>query len=195
MDDVALRDEKIRTRKVMRAKRDALPPEQHAGHSQCACSNILSMLTFQAKECVGLFLPIQSEIDASLLLEPLIKRGCVIALPVPIGRTGMIFRSWHPGDALIDAGFGTKAPHPTADEVSPNTLIMPLLGFDLSCNRLGHGAGHYDRYISERILEGHKPRLVGLAFSLQQLDKVPIGVYDLPLDMIVTEKGLIAPAA
>ncbi|WP_319532891.1 5-formyltetrahydrofolate cyclo-ligase [uncultured Cohaesibacter sp.] len=191
MDSAALKDTKAQTRRTMRAQRDAVPDAERAKLSRLCCENLLQHAPLDQAAIVGLFMPIQSEIDSTLLIPPLLKRGAALALPVPIGRTGMLFRSYKEGTELVDAGFGTRAPGRGAREVMPDLLVMPLLAFDSECNRIGYGAGHYDRYISERILSGSKPMLVGLAFSFQQLDKVPVGGYDLPLDMIVTDKDVI----
>ncbi|SNY90971.1 5-formyltetrahydrofolate cyclo-ligase [Cohaesibacter sp. ES.047] len=191
MDSVALKAEKAETRKTMRARRDAVPEETRADMSRLACANLVTHVPLEGARIVGLFMPIQSEIDPTFLVPELREKGLGLALPVPIGRTGMMFRAYKEGAELVDVGFGTRAAAPGAPEVVPDLLVMPLLAFDGQCNRIGYGAGHYDRYISERILSGGRPTLVGLAFSFQQLDKVPIGGYDLPLDIIVTDKDVI----
>nr|WP_321974629.1 5-formyltetrahydrofolate cyclo-ligase [uncultured Cohaesibacter sp.] len=197
MDNGVTKQLKSEARGKMRALRAALSPKEHHALSQQICENFLhhfDRLTLRKGAIIGLFLPIGSEINASLLESPLRERGCELALPITIGTTGMLFRNWKHGCGLIDAGYGTKGPDVKAREVLPECLVMPLLAFDRGCNRLGHGAGHYDRYISERIIGGTRPVLVGLAFGLQQLDKVPVGEYDLPLDAIVTEREIFEPA-
>ncbi|PLW75227.1 5-formyltetrahydrofolate cyclo-ligase [Cohaesibacter celericrescens] len=193
MDSTALKEHKATTRREMTRLRDELPIGERERQSTQACQQLLDRLAVAQGQVIGLFLPIKSEINASMLVEPLRERGARLALPVPIGRTGMIFRAWERDAPLVDAGFGTVGPEKTAEELIPDCLIMPLLAFDARGDRLGYGAGHYDRYISERIIEGRKPQLIGLAFSFQKLDKVPVGSYDLPLDMIVTERGVYTP--
>ncbi|WP_319567921.1 5-formyltetrahydrofolate cyclo-ligase [Cohaesibacter marisflavi] len=197
MDDVATRDRKREARRQMRAFRNAIPAEQHAVASKQICNNLINYLDWGKvpdNGCVGLFWPVQSEVDVSLLQQPLRDKGLKLALPVTVGATGMIFRRWDDGAELVDAGYGTVGPKVDAPEVFPDCLLMPLLAFDAQCNRLGYGAGHYDRYISERIIQNSRPYLVGLAFALQQLDKIPVGEYDLPLDAILTEKEIVVPA-
>ena len=74
-----------------------------------------------------------------------------------------------------------------APRVEPDVVVMPLLGFDARGTRLGYGGGYYDRTLAGM----HKrPRLVGFAFSGQELPEVPREPHDRPLDMIVTELGL-----
>nr|WP_321524637.1 5-formyltetrahydrofolate cyclo-ligase [uncultured Cohaesibacter sp.] len=197
MDDVAIRTLKQETRRSMRALRNALSPQEHAAASVAICDNLLQFMDWKALPdgaCIGMFCPVKSEVDITALSEPLRARGYRLALPVTVGATGMIFRVWNRDAALEDAGFGTVGPKADAEEVFPACLLMPLLAFDAQCNRLGYGAGHYDRYISERIILNSRPYLVGLAFALQQLDKIPVGEYDLPLDAIFTEREIIVPA-
>nr|WP_321455931.1 5-formyltetrahydrofolate cyclo-ligase [uncultured Cohaesibacter sp.] len=197
MDDLVTRDLKRDARRNMRALRNSLSSEEHADASRRICENLIRYLDLKELpniHCIGLFSPVKSEVNVSLLEEPLRNRGLDLALPVTVGATGMVFRRWEKGAPLSDAGFGTVGPVRGAHEVFPDCLLMPLLAFDTQCNRLGYGAGHFDRYISERIIQNSRPHLVGLAFALQQLDKIPVGEYDLPLDVILTEKEIVMPA-
>ncbi|WP_319412954.1 5-formyltetrahydrofolate cyclo-ligase [uncultured Cohaesibacter sp.] len=197
MDDIATRDSKRDARRRMRSLRNAISPDDHATASAAICNNLLkylAMASLPGSACIGLFSPVQSEVNVALLEAPLRARGCRLALPVTVGATGMIFRLWEEGAGLVDAGYGTVGPDVSAPELLPDCLLMPLLAFDSRCNRLGYGAGHYDRYISERIIQNSRPHLVGLAFALQKLDKIPVGEYDLPLDAILTEKEIVVPA-
>ena len=194
MDDAGLRAQKTELRKEIRDLRNALSPGEREERSRRACLALEAAVDFAEMTSVGLFMPIGSEIDPTSLAGGLRAKNLTLALPVTIGRTGMLFRQWLEHDILVDAGFGTRGPDRDAPEVIPDCLVMPLLAFDDNGNRLGYGAGHYDRYISERIILGRRPLLIGLAYSIQQLDNVPIGRYDLPLDMIATDQGMVTPA-
>jgi 5-formyltetrahydrofolate cyclo-ligase len=61
-------------------------------------------------------------------------------------------------------------------------VIVPGVAFDASCNRMGRGKGYYDRLLSESVAVK-----IGVAFSFQIVDKVPVDPHDVPLDMVVTE--------
>ena len=144
----------------MRDLRNAFPAQQHALASEQICAHLLNLLSndhLPDGGCVGVFYPVKSEVDISKLEAPLRAGGYRLALPVTVGATGMIFRRWDEGADLVDAGFGTVGPKADAPEVFPDCLLMPLLAFDARCNRLGYGAGHYDRYISERIIQNSRP--------------------------------------
>jgi 5-formyltetrahydrofolate cyclo-ligase len=112
-----------------------------------------------------------------------------VCLPVVVGdEQPLELRLWEQGTPLYEAGFGTLAPSELAPRVEPDVIIMPLLGFDRRGTRLGYGGGYYDRTL-ERLSK--RPRLVGLAFAAQQLATVPREPHDVPLDIVVTEEGVI----
>ncbi len=136
---------------------------------------------------MGSFVAISSEVDP----KPLTDGMTSIALPVLAARDDvMTFRIYCEGDALERAAFNFMQPRPTAAIVEPDIVLTPLLGFDRQGNRLGQGAGHYDRYFA-----AHPDALrIGLAWSIQELDAVPIQPWDMPLDAICTECEWIVPA-
>jgi len=72
----------------------------------------------------------------------------------------------------------------TIDDV--DFMIVPGLAFDLNGNRLGYGAGFYDR-----ILPLFKKETAALAFEIQIVSEVPISALDIPVKKIVTEKRII----
>jgi 5-formyltetrahydrofolate cyclo-ligase len=132
------------------------------------------------------FWPMAQEIDIRPLLHALNEQGHAIVLPeTPKRGNPLIFRLWHPGDALIPERFGTM--RPTGEARLPDFLLVPLLAFDRRGNRLGYGAGYYDRTLA--TLPG-RFRL-GVAFAAQELDEVPAGPYDARLDAVATELGVI----
>ena len=102
------------------------------------------------------------------------------------------FRLWTPDTALIPGPFGAMIPE-SGDWVTPDTLIVPLVGFDAACNRLGYGGGFYDRTLA-RLAASSPVRAIGLAFAAQELPPLPLEPTDIALDAIVTETGVIRPA-
>jgi len=132
------------------------------------------------------FWPIGEEIDIRPLLHALHDRGHRVALPVtPRRGEPLTFRAWQPGDVLVPERFGTM--RPTGDVLVPDMLLIPLLAFDAAGGRLGYGGGFYDR-----TLAGLPGRFrLGCAFAAQQLDAVPVGPYDMRLDAVATENGII----
>ncbi len=132
------------------------------------------------------FWPIRQEIDIRPLLHALYHRGNEVALPVTAQRGEQLsFRIWRPGETLLPEPFGTV--RPTGDIVLPDTLLIPLLAFDAAGGRLGYGGGFYDRTLA--ALPGCLR--LGCAFAAQQVDAVPVGPYDVRMDAVATENGII----
>ena len=75
-------------------------------------------------------------------------------------------------------------------KIYPDLLFIPLVAFDENLNRLGYGAGYYDRLIS-KLSKKKKLLKIGLAFSVQRVDNITTNKYDKKLDYIVTEKYIL----
>ena len=74
--------------------------------------------------------------------------------------------------------------------VNPDILLVPLVAFDKNLNRLGYGAGYYDRAIKS-LRKKKKTIAIGLAFDFQELNSIPISSYDQKLDYVVTNKNIL----
>lgn len=149
-------------------------------------AHFLHDVTLPSRCCVSGFWPLAQEIDIRPLLAALHDRGHLIALPVT-GKRGqaLTFRQWTPGAALVKERFGTM--RPDGPQVTPDAILVPLLAFDATCHRLGYGGGFYDRTLA--AMPG-KPK-IGCAFAEQQVDAVPVGPYDIRLDAVVTDRGVL----
>ncbi|MEX2311979.1 MAG: 5-formyltetrahydrofolate cyclo-ligase [Rhodospirillales bacterium] len=158
-----------------------------------ASADALGLL--DASKTVSVFWSMGAEINTGPLLDALGAAGHRTALPVVVAKAQpLAFRAWHTGEPLADGGFGTSIPVPDAETVTPEILFVPLLSFDSAGYRLGYGGGFYDRTLEKLRREaagGAQPLAVGIAFSAQQVDTVPRGPYDQPLDWIATETGLM----
>ncbi len=143
-----------------------------------------------AENILSGFLPIRSEVDPRPLMFALRQKGARLCLPVVLDRETIAFRELVRGAAMVDTGFGTVGPDDTAEILDPDIMLVPLAAFDRLGHRIGYGAGHYDRAIARLHAKGMRPRLVGVAFSCQETEAVPVQPHDIPLDAIVTEDGL-----
>jgi 5-formyltetrahydrofolate cyclo-ligase len=149
-----------------------------------------SCLPAQHRMAVAGYWPIRSEADPRPLMRAAAALGSPLALPV-FGRDEMVFQSFAFGDQLLPAPFGTSKPHADAAELIPGILLVPLAAFDSAGGRLGWGKGHYDRAISRLRKAPGLPLALGIAFSFQEVERLPVEPHDQPLDYIVTETGLI----
>jgi 5-formyltetrahydrofolate cyclo-ligase len=179
---------KTAIRKRILAKRNAASPEWRAMASKDIARHALPLAASGPGGAVAGYWPYKSEADPRPLMELLRRHGRPLALPV-IRHPEVIFRRWIDGVELVDAGFGTLGPDPTADEVTPAVLLVPLAAFDAAGNRIGWGQGHYDRVIA-RLAAADEVMTIGVAFSFQQVDAVPAEAHDRPLDAIATELGV-----
>jgi 5-formyltetrahydrofolate cyclo-ligase len=129
-----------------------------------------------------------SEVSPAAMLAAVEARGAVLALP-HIGTRGaaMTFKAWDCAAPLHRAAFGFEQPADERDDVAPNIILVPLVGFDREMHRLGHGAGHYDRIFS---IYNNALR-VGLAWSCQERSLIPTDRWDVALDGVLTEKEWI----
>ena len=176
-------------RKAMLARRDALKPDARIEMS-LAMADAAEAIEFEPGTVIAGYLPIRSEPDLRPLLARFRARGARLCLPVVVDRETIIFREFVRGADLVDTGFKTVGPGPEAEILDPDLLMMPLSAFDAAGNRLGYGAGHYDRAIARLRAKGMRPRLIGAAFSCQATESLPFEGHDVPLDMVLTERGL-----
>lgn len=135
------------------------------------------------------YMPMLAEVDPTLLLEAAAAQGRTLALPLVESRAAPLrFARWTPGDPLVEGPFGLRQPAPEAETVEPDLILAPLVGFDRALGRLGQGAAHYDRAFAALP----RARRIGLAWSVQQVDALPMDPWDMPLHGIATEREWLA---
>jgi 5-formyltetrahydrofolate cyclo-ligase len=143
------------------------------------------------EQIISAFYPYQSEIDTRPLLGKLAGEGWTTCLPIVLGQgLPLEFRRWLPGEPTIAGVWGIPRPPATAPELEPDILIIPLLAFDRKGYRLGYGGGFYDRTL-EKLRTRKTIIAIGVAYAAQEVDHVPVGEHDQPLDYVMTEKEII----
>ena len=101
----------------------------------------------------------------------------------------MNFYQWSKNDVLTVNEFGMLEPIKIKAKI-PDIIIVPMLAFDKEKFRLGYGKGYYDRYLKKYIKQYKDTITVGVAFSFQKHNKLPINKNDVKMDFILTEKGI-----
>ncbi len=182
--------EKARLRAAALARRDALSDAFRDDAARKMAETARSLFASFGDKVVTGYWPIRSEADPRPLLEVAAEAGASIGLPVLEGTLHLRFRRWDGDPVLIPVGFGTMGPRPEQPEVEPDVIMLPLAAFDANGHRLGYGRGHYDRTIARLVAAGAKPLLIGIAFSAQEVERIPNEPHDIALDMIVTEDGV-----
>ena len=126
------------------------------------------------------------EIDPVLLLAALRQRGIVVAFPrVADNGARLVFHTCARA-ALVPGFKGIMEPPATTPEVDPDLILVPLVGIDASGNRIGQGAGHYDRTLANLTA-----RTLGLAWDVQLVDTIQADPWDRPLDALATPTRLL----
>src|SRR5688572_10219380 len=131
--------------------------------------------------------PIKGEYDARHLARTLRERGALTALPVVVApKTPLAFREWHPGVELAPGALDIPYPKNSA-EVVPDAVLLPMNGWDAQGYRLGYGAGFFDRTLASLA---KRPVTIGVSYELARLDTIYPQAWDVPMDYVVTERGV-----
>lgn len=164
------------------AIRCALPAEERARHTAAIVRTLDEMVPVRPDEIVSAYWPIRAEPDLRSWMRTACSRGLRIALPVAVelGQP-MTFREWRPDSAMARGLW--KIPYPAdGPEVSPTTVLAPLVGFDPAGYRLGYGGGFFDRTLAAMA---RKPRVFGLGYPQLRIPTIFPQRHDIPMDWIV----------
>jgi len=131
--------------------------------------------------------PIKGEYDARHFARTLRERGALTALPVVVApKKPLVFREWHPGVTLVIGPL--DIPYPVnSPEIQPNAVILPMNGWDAQGYRLGYGAGFFDRTLAALA---KRPVTIGVSYEAARLDTIYPQPWDIPMDYVVTERGV-----
>ncbi|HLA32211.1 MAG: 5-formyltetrahydrofolate cyclo-ligase [Pseudomonadales bacterium RIFCSPLOWO2_12_59_9] len=152
---------------------------------------------FRRAQHIALYLPNDGEIDPRPLLRAAHRRGKFTYLPVlsPWPRSTMVFQRVRRHERLIENRFGIPEPRRNRKQQRKvwtlDLVLLPLVGFDRHGGRLGMGGGFYDRSLAYRKVRKnwHKPTLWGLAHECQQVDRLTMASWDVPLQATVTNEA------
>jgi 5-formyltetrahydrofolate cyclo-ligase len=137
------------------------------------------------------YMAMRSEIDPTPAMAEAAAHGPV-GVPVIVAKGQPLrFRLWEPDCAMIAGDFGAQVPA-TGDWMIPQILIVPLVAFSRRGGRLGYGGGFYDRTLEQLRARG-PVMAVGFAYGAQEDPDLPLEPTDQPLDLIVTDQGIITP--
>ncbi|HOB18579.1 MAG TPA: 5-formyltetrahydrofolate cyclo-ligase [Candidatus Methanoculleus thermohydrogenotrophicum] len=142
-------------------------------------------------ETIMVYVSKVSEVETRDLINGLNRRGVRVVVPIIERETCSLRLSYLPDPSvLVPSTF--NVPEPLSHELPARpedvqVVIIPMLAFDAEGNRLGYGAGYYDRFLYQH------PHLtkIGVAFSCQEVESIPVDNNDVKMDYIVTEKGVI----
>lgn len=135
---------------------------------------------------VSLYWPFKGEFNSRELMRRLDADGVCVALPeVVTARAPLVFRPWRPGAPTRRGVYGIPVPD-TTDEVRPDAVVAPLIGFDEAGYRLGYGGGYYDRTLAAL----HPALIIGVGYERCRIETIRPCAHDIPMHRIVTETGV-----
>ncbi len=181
-------------------RRNALAARAMMAHAtgpvaaQRLAERVMELLERLPGRIIAGYMPVRHEIDVRPLMDRIAKSGRTIVLPVVQQRDApLVFREWTPGTPLKDGAFGVPVPLPDSPERLPEILLVPLAAFDREGYRLGYGGGYYDRTLAALRASEGSVTAIGVAYSGQEMDRLPREETDQPLDWIVTDRQTIGP--
>ena len=138
------------------------------------------------------YYPSNYEVNILNFLQEASKRKFRIVLPAINSLNVMSFKSWIFKEPLYVSKFGILEPKISGKEIIPNLIMVPLVAFDNKLNRIGYGKGYYDRSLQKISKSKKKTVSLGIAYSFQQCNRIPVNRHDFKLDYIFTERGIIS---
>jgi 5-formyltetrahydrofolate cyclo-ligase len=175
----------------LRAARRAIGARERFAAAQSIASALARLGLPRPHSRIAAYQAMDGEIDPSIVLHRALALGCDVHLPVITSVRNRHMRFAPLSDAGEPAAAGGTGGARWLDLV-----LVPLVGFDHDGNRLGMGAGFYDRHFAFLRHRKHwlRPLLVGLAFETQRLDRLPPQPHDVPMWRVVTERGVYGRA-
>lgn len=160
--------------------------------SASAGEAVLKLLGEQKTGAIGTYVASDGEIDPQSSKERLEVLGWNFHLPVVGPSRVMTFRRWTADTRLTPNRFGIPEPGGDSSEVHPGDLdlvLVPCVAVDRTGNRIGMGAGYYDRAFD--LPDEVRPEMIAVAFDFQVLPRIERSEWDVPVDAIVTESKVI----
>ncbi len=148
---------------------------------------LLHALPVRAGMVIGYCWPYKGEYDARPLLRRWREQGLRCALPVVRQRDeDLIFRYWAPGVPMKNGPLGIAYPENT-EQLQPDLLLIPLVGFGKAGDRLGYGGGYFDRTLAGLAV---RPLCIGVGYELARIESSFPQPHDIPMDAIITEAAI-----
>jgi 5-formyltetrahydrofolate cyclo-ligase len=201
--------EKQRLRALLKKKRSTLIPQERITRSVIICDKVRSQAWWREARTVHIYCAFGTEVQTGCLIQSAFAERKEVIVPLVsqvVSQASNLLEHYviTPQTCFEPDAFGIPSPvHDktvvaiTANEMRCDCVIVPLLGFDAVCNRIGYGKGYYDRFLSTLLSKTHtKPYLVGLAFQCQFVEQgIHAETHDIRLDAVITEHDVMQGAS
>ncbi len=176
--------------KALRARR-AMHDDERAKSSEIICRRVIRSRVFLSSHAVGCYLPMHDEVDTRSIIERAWRAKKRIFVPVMRAQCKLMFREIRPDSTLERNSFGIWEPV-SGEFINPRSLdlvITPTVAIDRQNNRVGMGGGYFDRCFSFLLHRKHwlRPKLVGVAFACQEVEKIAPNAWDIRLYSVFCE--------
>jgi 5-formyltetrahydrofolate cyclo-ligase len=189
----AIKAWRTQTRAALLARRAALELKDRQQRGERAKERLCAEIDLEPHRVLGIYWPIRAEIDVRDIAIRHIEAGGVAALPVVVHKNAPVeFWPWEPGTSMRRGFWNIPVPA-SGTAVRPDALIIPLVGFDAACFRLGYGGGYYDRTLASLA---PRPVRIGIAYAEAQIPTIYPQPHDVPMSAVVTDRALhrVAPS-
>lgn len=179
---------KSKLRKQVLAARDALSPEERGDKSRKIEELLFALPEFRSARTVLFFASFRSEVETGPMIRRALASGKRLVLPKVAGSELGLFEVRELEKDVAPGAWGIPEPRETRPVrlAEIDLVIVPGAAFDERGNRIGYGAGFYDK-----LLPGFPGMTVALAFESQIIESIPASAHDIPVRKIVTEKRVI----
>jgi 5-formyltetrahydrofolate cyclo-ligase len=185
-------------RQKLRARRRALSADEQHQAARRLAVNLTGTRLFLTSRRVACYLPNDGEIDSALVIKNIHRLRKILYLPVlsRLSHDRLWFAEAGPKTKLVPNRFGIPEPVVKSRDLvraqELDLILMPLVGFDDTGNRLGMGGGFYDRSLEFLRHRNHwrKPHLLGIAYDFQRVNGLAADPWDVPLQGVITDQAV-----
>ena len=204
VDPVEPVDPVDRARSHGRTARAALDPRDREAATRSVVTRLSELAELGGREPgsvpgrVAISVAVRGELDVTGVAAVVRDRGVEVWLPAVVGDS-LVFREWRDGDRLVPGRFGIPEPpddgRDTLDATGLDVVVIPCVAVDERGTRVGSGFGYYDRALADGSDAGptrpRRPVVVAAAFEVQVVGELPMRAWDVPADVVVTERRTI----
>ena len=163
----------------------ALTDEYMAEANTAMAAKIFDLPEYVSASTVFCYMSMPREAGTDEIIERALADGKRVCIPLCVDKCIMEAREYKAGDGLAEGAYGIREPLESAPLVEPQEIdfaVIPCVTCDREGNRLGHGAGYYDRFMSEGTFTR-----AALCYDKILATNVPVIDTDIPMNMVVTE--------
>lgn len=190
---------KSELRKRLRAFLATLSPQEIQQKSRQISICLYASDWWQRAEIVFAFCSMPGEVEMNGLIQTALEQGKQVGIPRIAGDDLIFHQLVRIDEEFVTHSYGIREPAATWPVMYPSEMrghalliITPGLAYDRQKYRLGRGKGFYDRFFAHlKTCSSLNAFRVGLCFSEQLLDNVPVGAHDLPVDAVITEQEML----